>query len=158
MFMFMFSKATGWIWLNASWTERSDSLRLTEPQTSSWWGRDKASPELCPQMAVGTPGRWRRARCSEQYRFMCENQATGRFVPEHQGLNGWMGICDKTVLIKNCLFKRSCMIWVSSSWCRCITVRRELPDWTGCHDGSLHSHPDTAASHCPRYWTTRGGG
>lgn len=79
----MFSKATEWIWLNVSWTEGPDSLGLTEPHISSWWGRDRANIELCPQMSIGTPGRWRRVQCSEQYRFMCENQATGRFISEH---------------------------------------------------------------------------
>ncbi|XP_037547532.1 LOW QUALITY PROTEIN: polycystin-1 [Nematolebias whitei] len=70
-------KPPGWIWLNASWVKESNPLGLPEPQTSSWWGRDGANQGLCPQMALGTPGRWRRAQCAEHYRFMCENQAAG---------------------------------------------------------------------------------
>ncbi|XP_017271539.1 polycystin-1 [Kryptolebias marmoratus] len=69
-------KTTAWIWLNASWVDGPDPPGPTEPQPSSWRGRDGAGQGLCPQMTLGTPGRWRRAQCAEQYPFMCENRAT----------------------------------------------------------------------------------
>ncbi|XP_041830823.1 polycystin-1 [Melanotaenia boesemani] len=66
-------KTTVWVWLRGLVGERLDQYGVKEPQDLH---KDSASQRLCPQLALSTPGGWRRAQCAGQYSFICENQIT----------------------------------------------------------------------------------
>ncbi|XP_054604965.2 polycystin-1 isoform X2 [Nothobranchius furzeri] len=65
-----------WTWLNGLGEEGPEQFGVGVPETSEWWDRLRAHEGLCPQMALGNPGRWRRTKCDGQYRFICENRVS----------------------------------------------------------------------------------
>lgn len=52
------------------------SAGIMDPFVFSWWEIGDESQEECVQMALGTPGQWRKAPCSGQY--LCENDVTSK--------------------------------------------------------------------------------
>ena len=73
-----------WVWMRGFGEEGNDQFGVAEPQSPEWWDKDGARQELCPQMALGSPGRWRRATCAGRYQFICENEVNGEFNSEWQ--------------------------------------------------------------------------
>lgn len=70
-------KTTVWIWVK----ESDDGAGVLDPAGSSWWDRGGERAEGgCVQMALGTPGQWRKAPCSGRYPFLCENDVTGKMI------------------------------------------------------------------------------
>lgn len=65
-------KTTVWIWVKESGHEMMD------PVGFSWRERGGENQEECVQMALGTPGQWRKAPCSGRYLFLCENDVTSK--------------------------------------------------------------------------------
>lgn len=58
----------------------SQKAGVIDPDRSSWWDRGGESQGGCVQMALGTPGHWRKALCSGRYLFLCENDVTGKIL------------------------------------------------------------------------------
>ncbi|KAM6897519.1 polycystin-1 [Xenentodon cancila] len=67
-------ESTLWVWMQRLAGEGND--RFGEPQSPVRWNKDGTSQGLCPQMALGTLGRWRRAKCAGQLHFICETHVT----------------------------------------------------------------------------------
>lgn len=54
-----------WVWLKDQVSAASGA-----------WG--SGSQGDCAQMTLGTRGRWRKASCAGQYRFLCETEITSK--------------------------------------------------------------------------------
>ncbi|XP_061564100.1 polycystin-1 [Cololabis saira] len=67
-------ETTVWVWMRRLAGEEDDLFG--EPPSPVRWDTDSTSRGLCPQKALGTPGRWRRAKCAGRCRFICETQVT----------------------------------------------------------------------------------
>lgn len=72
-------KTTVWIWVKES-DDGSQQAGVMDPAGSSWWDRGGESQGECVQMALGTPGQWRKAPCSGRYLFICENDVTSKLL------------------------------------------------------------------------------
>ncbi|XP_029311858.1 polycystin-1 [Cottoperca gobio] len=73
-------KTTVWVWLKGSGGEGSD--QGVEPVSPL------ESPGGCPQTALGTQGRWRKAQCAGRYLFLCEKEETESFSSVDRYLTG----------------------------------------------------------------------
>ncbi|XP_075313535.1 polycystin-1 [Odontesthes bonariensis] len=62
-------ETTVWVWLRGLGGEGPDHFGIMEPLN-----HHSASQGLCPQMALGTPGKWRRVQCAGRHSFICKNQ------------------------------------------------------------------------------------
>ncbi|XP_077358515.1 polycystin-1 isoform X3 [Festucalex cinctus] len=66
------AKNTEWVWINGVSENGPDEVGLVKSASPSWQdGGNKQ--EMCAQMALGTPGRWRTTSCVTQYHFFCQN-------------------------------------------------------------------------------------
>ncbi|XP_054625121.1 polycystin-1 isoform X2 [Dunckerocampus dactyliophorus] len=75
-------KGSVWVWLKGTRVEGPNEGGLVESATPSWTdGGIREKLEVCPQMALGTPGQWRTTPCSKQHHFFCENQLN-EYLPE----------------------------------------------------------------------------
>ncbi|XP_058477572.1 polycystin-1 isoform X2 [Solea solea] len=82
------TKTTEWVWLKGWGGERSEEEEegVEESVSPSWWTEGHESG--CPQMAVGTPGQWRRAPCAGRYFYLCEKDITDALPPADSYLTG----------------------------------------------------------------------
>lgn len=69
-------KTTVWVWVKRK-ADGSEQAVDTDPVGSSRWPKSGTSHGGCVQMALGTPGQWRKAPCSGRHVFLCENTVTG---------------------------------------------------------------------------------
>lgn len=58
----------------------SEQAGFMEFVGSSWWPKDDKTHPGCVQMALGTPGQWRKAPCSGRCIFLCENAVTSKIL------------------------------------------------------------------------------
>lgn len=139
-------KTTVWIWVKES-DRGSQQAGVMDPAGSSWWDRGGESQGGCVQMALGTPGQWRKAPCSGRYPFLCENDVTGKILIH------WCQIIrsDKEYIETVKLQVRVLSSRVSAIW-------GYLSDWIGSDDRRVYREPDEAASKHPRPWTSDSGG
>ncbi|XP_067432834.1 polycystin-1 [Thunnus thynnus] len=68
-------KSTVWVWLKGSGGGLGQ-VGGVEPVSPALWDRGIESQGVCTQMALGTLGQWRKARCAGRYRFLCEKEVT----------------------------------------------------------------------------------
>ncbi|XP_062299163.1 polycystin-1 [Scomber scombrus] len=69
-------KTTEWVWLKGSRGVGSGQVGDVESVGPALWDRGSESQGVCTQLALGTLGQWRKARCVGQYRFLCEKEVT----------------------------------------------------------------------------------
>ncbi|XP_034563216.1 polycystin-1 [Notolabrus celidotus] len=65
-----------WVWLKGSEGEKFDQAGIVESMSPALRARHSAPQMLCPQMALGRQGGWRRAPCAEPHLFLCEKELT----------------------------------------------------------------------------------
>ncbi len=66
-----------WIWLKGLGRDGSDQGGAVEPVSPAWY-ESSESEGVCPQMTLGTIGRWRKTQCAGRYLFLCEKLVTGK--------------------------------------------------------------------------------
>lgn len=139
-------KTTVWIWVKESY-DGSQQAGVMDPVGSSWWDRGGESQGGCVQMALGTPGQWRKAPCSGRYLFLCENDVTGKILIHWCQIIRSDNQYIETIKIH---------VWVISS--RVSAVWGYLSHWVGSDEWCLYRDPDKAACKHPRPWTSDSGG
>lgn len=81
---FLLSETTVWAWMRGLEEQGRDQFGVAEPQSPAWGDGEDAGQGLCFQMALGSPGGWRRVKCAGKYQFICENEVNGKFNSEWQ--------------------------------------------------------------------------
>lgn len=76
LFLFLFSESSVWVWLKGSGGEGPGQVGDVEPVSAALW--DSESQGGCIQMALGTLGQWRKARCAGRYHSLCAKEVTGK--------------------------------------------------------------------------------
>lgn len=66
-----------WVWLKGSGGEGPDQVGVVEPVGPARWAGGSENQGVCTQMALGTPGQWRKAECDGRYLCLCEKEVTG---------------------------------------------------------------------------------
>ncbi|XP_068614855.1 polycystin-1-like [Brachionichthys hirsutus] len=68
-------KNTAWVWLKGS-KDGGGSEPVGEPVRPEWGAESHEGLGVCPQMELGTLGRWRKAHCAGRHIFLCEKEVS----------------------------------------------------------------------------------